>query len=151
MPPILGLASTAPTTPEAAESRHGFATTGVPHLVVLVEDAESVDVAGRGQALRRDASLGPAGANVNFVSVRPDASFRMRTFERGVEGETLACGTGSVATAALLRAWGLAGDQVLIQTSSGLVHEVGLPRSGDAAPQLSGEGRVVFEGRFGTL
>lgn len=151
MPPLRGLSADASTRIEAQERRHGLATTGVPHLVVLVDDAASVDVAERGRRLRSDATLGPAGANVNFVSAVGDGQFRMRTFERGVEGETLACGTGSVATAALIRAWGLAGDRVSIRTSSGLIHEVTLPASSEASPTLSGEGRVVFEGRFGTL
>lgn len=151
MPVVRDLARSAGTQVAADESRHGRAVAGVPHLVVLVEDAATVDVAGRGRVLRSDPALGAAGANVNFVSRGPGGSWRMRTFERGVEGETLACGTGSVATAAVLRAWDLAPDEVRILTSSGLAHQVRLPSSADAAPRLSGEGRIVFEGRFGTL
>jgi diaminopimelate epimerase len=129
----------------------GFALAGVPHLVVLVDDVSTVDVVGRGRPLRHDASLAD-GANVNFVSPRPDGGFRIRTFERGVEGETLACGTGSVATAILLTETGEAAGEVTLTTRSGRVLRVRLRRSAEGWwPSLSGEARIVFEGRFGEL
>ena len=71
--------------------------TGVPHLVQFVDDVEQVDVSSIGSKLRHHRAFGPKGTNVNFVSARPDGSLSVRTFERGVEGETLACGTGAVA------------------------------------------------------
>ena len=82
------------------ELRLGYACAGVPHVVVEISDIESADVTGRGPELRNHPALAE-GANVNFVSRRPDGSFTYRTYERGVEGETLACGTGAVATAIL--------------------------------------------------
>ncbi len=71
----------------------------------------------------------------------------MRTYERGVEAETLACGTGSAATGILLRAWGLSGDSTTILTTSGLDVVVTV-REGSAGlrPSLRGEGRLVFTG-----
>jgi diaminopimelate epimerase len=129
----------------------GFALAGVPHLVIRVEDVSTVDVVGRGRPLRFDPSL-PDGANVNFVS--PDASggWRIRTYERGVEGETLACGTGSVATAILLAEAGEASGRVSLTTRSGRVLRVRLSRDADGwHPSLSGEARVVFQGSFGEL
>ena len=72
---------------------------GVPHLVVPVEDVERIPFATWAPALRSHASLGAAGANVDFVAPRPDGRVAMRTWERGVEGETLACGSGAMATA----------------------------------------------------
>jgi diaminopimelate epimerase len=81
-----------------------FVTVGVPHVVVRVDDIESVDVTGRGRVLRTAPVLGPAGANVNFVAPTKEGPWLIRTYERGVEGETLACGTGTVATAIAL-AW----------------------------------------------
>ncbi len=136
----------------AGERRVGFAVAGIPHLVVLCEDAEAVDVAGRGPSLRRHPALGAAGANVNWVSRLADGRWRYRTFERGVEGETLACGTGAVAAAVVLCAWGLAESPVVIQTSSGRNLTVSLRRDGDAwVPRLRGEGRVVFRGQIGLL
>src|SRR5256884_9380127 len=80
------------------ERRLGYAKVGVPHLVVEVPDIESADVAGRGAELRHHRALAD-GANVNFVSKRSNGEFAYRNFERGVGAETLACGTGAVATA----------------------------------------------------
>jgi diaminopimelate epimerase len=129
----------------------GYALAGVPHLVVRVDDVSTVDVAGRGRPLRHEASL-PNGANVNFVSPDVAGGWRIRTFERGVEGETLACGTGSVATAILLAESGEATDRVALTTKSGRLLKVRLRRSADGwHPSLSGEARIVFEGRFGEL
>ena len=129
----------------------GYALAGVPHLVVRVNDVSTVDVVGRGRPLRHEASL-PNGANVNFVSPDVAGGWRIRTFERGVEGETLACGTGSVATAILLAESGEATDRVSLTTRSGRLLRVRLTRSADGwHPSLSGEARIVFEGRFGEL
>lgn len=138
--------------PASEESRIGFAVAGIPHLVVLTADAEHIDVAGRGPILRWHERAGATGANVNWVSALPDGRWRYRTFERGVEGETLACGTGAVATAILLTAWGLATSPVTIRTSSGRDLTVRLTRREDQwLPTLRGEGRVVFRGHIGDL
>jgi diaminopimelate epimerase len=130
------------------ERRIGFALAGVPHLVVLCDDAELTDVGARGRELRHLPTLSE-GANANFVSRRSDA-WAMRTFERGVEAETLACGTGAVASAILLSAWGLAGQEVRLLTRSKRVLTVRLSRDGGSwRPSLSGEGRIVFRGCLG--
>jgi diaminopimelate epimerase len=129
----------------------GYAVAGVPHLVVRVDDVATVPVAERGRPLRHEASL-PGGANVNFVSRDASGAWRIRTFERGVEGETLACGTGSVATAILLREAGEVEDRVALATRSGRTLTVRLTRAQDGwHPSLSGEARLVFQGRFGEL
>lgn len=133
------------------ERRMGFALVGVPHLVILVNDLDRVDVIGRGRPLRRHPSL-KAGANVNFVQPAGGGLFRYRTYERGVEAETLACGTGAVATAMLLTEWGLAEGPVRIQTRSG--RELGVRFSGQTPlrrPSLTGEARIVYRGHFGEL
>ena len=133
------------------EGRMGFALVGVPHLVITVEDLDAVDVVGRGRPLRRDPTL-KAGANVNFVQAAADGSFRYRTYERGVEAETLACGTGAVAIAVLLSKWGLAKSPVRITTRSGRALRVRLSGPSDAAiPSLSGEARLVYRGQLGEL
>ena len=135
--------------PHPGETQIGFAMVGVPHIVILCEDVESVDVEGRGRPIRYDPRLS-AGANVNFTSRRPDGAWNVRTYERGVEAETLACGTGSVATAALLKRWGKSGDSTTIWTRSGLPLRVRFRETapGVVTPSLNGEGRIVFRGEF---
>lgn len=138
---------------EQGERRIGYAVAGVPHLVVFVDDLDRVQLETRGSALRRDRSLASSGgANVNFVARGPDAGWRVRTYERGVEGETLACGTGAVATAALLNAWQESGDTTELVTRSGSALRVTLRNvGGELRPSLRGEGRLVFEGTIGEL
>lgn len=154
--------------PSAADERRvGFARVGVPHVVVLCADADQVDVAARGPRLRHHAALRD-GANVNYVSPQGDG-WRIRTFERGVEAETLACGTGSVATALMLEAWdaagapggaggvaergaaGPTGDAVQLITTSGLRHRVRLQHAADGRlqPSLGGAARIVYRGELG--
>lgn len=93
--------------------------TGVPHAVVLVDDIEGVDVIGLGRELRHHPQFAPAGTNVNFLG-RSDAGLRIRTYERGVEDETLACGTGVVAGALIAAAKGLADSPVEMVTVGGI-------------------------------
>ena len=80
-----------------------FLNTGTRHFVKFVEDVDAIDMATEGKALRWNEAFAPEGTNVNFVQRMPDGTLRIRTFEKGVEGETLACGTGI--TAAALAAW----------------------------------------------
>jgi len=89
--------------------------TGVPHAVVFVEDMD-FDIM-KAAAFIRHNSLFPEGANVNFLKV--GQPLEIRTFERGVEGETLSCGTGSVAAASVARRLGLVEDEVMVQTKGG--------------------------------
>lgn len=136
---------------EPGERRMGYAVAGVPHLVILVDDLETVDVVGRGRPLRRHQSLS-AGANVNFVEEGADGAFRYRTYERGVEAETLACGTGAVAIAVLLTDWGLTHGPVRLRTRSG--RELRVRLSGPPScrtPSLSGEAKLVYRGQLGEL
>ena len=76
-----------------------FLNTGTRHFVKFVEDVDAIDVATEGKALRWNEAFAPEGANINFVQRLPDGSLKIRTFEKGVEGETLACGTGITAAA----------------------------------------------------
>ena len=147
--PVTLVVDKAGISPEPGEQRIGFAVAGVPHVTVLCDDVERVQLDRRGRSLRLDPTVMPDGANANFVSKDGKSGvWDMRTFERGVEGETLACGTGAVASAVLLTCWGVAKSPVSIRTRSGLALTVRLSRSQDAwLPSLSGEGRIVFEGR----
>jgi len=145
------MSAVANVEPAAGESRIGYATVGVPHLVILCRDVETVDVVGRGRPLRSHPGF-PKGLNVNFVSRTPDGLWRYRTYERGVEAETLACGSGAAAIAILLTDWGEATGTVDLETRSGKTLRVSLKRNGRVwHPSLAGEGRVVFEGQIAEL
>jgi diaminopimelate epimerase len=135
---------------KTGEARAGFALVGVPHLVVLCHDVEKIDVIERGRLLRRHPRLSH-GANVNFVSAT-GRGWRIRTYERGVEAETLACGTGAVASALLLGVWGEVPGVVELATRSGRILRVRHRLVGSQRlASLSGEGRIVFVGKLGEL
>ena len=145
--------------PAADEHRLGFARVGVPHVVILCDAVGGVPILERAPSLRSHRALAD-GANVNFVSAGAEAGqWMMRTFERGVEAETLACGTGSVATALLLESWGLAAEsepgttRVTLGTSSGLPLRVTLRRGegGVLHPSLAGSARIVYRGELAEI
>ncbi|MBI1967329.1 MAG: diaminopimelate epimerase [Gemmatimonadetes bacterium] len=132
------------------ERRAALGIVGVPHLVVLVGNVDSVDLRSRGRALRFDSALAPDGANINFISQGRDPSeWRMRTYERGVEDETLACGTGAVAAACALHEWqlGTLPMSILTRTSRALgIRARRLSSDHYDDVWLAGEARVVFRG-----
>lgn len=135
------------------EQALGFALAGVPHIVIVDESVETADILGRGSRIRRDKSL-RAGANVNFVSPDPDHenTWVIRTYERGVEGETLACGTGAVASAILLVEWGRAVSPVSLRSRSGKTLTVTVHREGGQwYPSLRGSGEIIFSGELHDL
>ena len=129
------------TDPSKAWKYH-FIWTGTEHLVVQVEDVASVDVASIGNRLRFDTSLAPAGANVNFVQVQLDGSLKARTFEKGVESETFACGTGSIACALVSNLTGAIGLSPVVIHMAGGDLIVGWEGSAQAPHKLYLEGRV---------
>lgn len=81
--------------------QYDYCVTGTPHMVTYVDDVAAVDIARIGPALRYHPQFGPRGVNVNFVQVLAEGQIALRTWEFGVEGETLACGTGSAAASIL--------------------------------------------------
>ena len=136
---------------EPGEEPMVLGTVGVPHLIVFVPDVGAVDVERRGRELRHSPAVGPEGANVNFVSPptsRSQGRWRIRTFERGVEGETLACGTGTAAAALAIAAAGRAPLPVDFLSSGRMPLTVRATLSGTRATDLwlQGEGRLVYEG-----
>jgi diaminopimelate epimerase len=115
-----------------------------------VADVEHVDVLGRGARLRSDPRVGPAGANVNFIG-RPgdgDSPWLIRTFERGVEGETLACGTGTIAAALALSSRSEASLPLRFRSRGGPELTVRAHLEGSRASDiwLAGQGRLLFRG-----
>jgi diaminopimelate epimerase len=88
-----------PLTVNYRDIKVSFIDTGVPHVCVFVEAIENIDAAGIGRQIRFHKNFAPRGANVNFIEQVDKNFIKVRTYERGVENETLACGTGSVASA----------------------------------------------------
>jgi diaminopimelate epimerase len=132
------------------ERRAALGVVGVPHLVVLMDDVDQLDLMGRGRALRFDPAFAPQGANINFISPgESERVWRMRTYERGVEAETLACGTGSVAAACAIQEWGLGRLPINIVTRTGRLLEIKATKAAGGGYEdvwLAGEGRMVFRG-----
>ena len=123
--------------------------TGVPHAVLYVPDADRAMVMSLGPEIRRHAHFGPRGTNVNFVQVLGPNHIRVRTFERGVEGETLACGTGVSAAAMISARVHQFTSPVKVQVQGGDRLEVGfIDRGADFDDvRLTGPAEFVFEGR----
>lgn len=136
-----------------AYRRVGSLDTSTPHVVVVVDDVEARDVAAEGRRLRYQPRWDPPGTNVNFVTVHGRDRLRLRTYERGVEAETLSCGTGSTAAAILTWLWGLTDPPVTVETSGGSPIVVDFdPPAEDGAlpatPRLTGDARIVYEGEL---
>jgi|ERR1051325_2805546 diaminopimelate epimerase len=124
--------------------------TGVPHAVLFVPDTDQAMVGQLGPEIRRHAHFAPRGTNVNFVQILGPGRIRVRTFERGVEGETLACGTGVTASAVIASRLHGFGSPVKVQVQSGDELEVGFRQKDEAFTdvRLSGPAEFVFEGRI---
>jgi diaminopimelate epimerase len=125
-------------------------TVGVPHLVVFIHgDLEALPITRLAPPLRRHPAM-PEGANINFVEVTGPKSIRVRAWERGVEGETLACGSGVVASAIVAARQGLVSPPVVCATRSGAAFTVEFAeRDGqivDAA--LTGDAREIYSGQL---
>ena len=131
--------------------RINFINTGVPHAVVFVEGLEKINIKELGRQIRMHEKFSPAGTNADFVEVLSKNAIRNRTYERGVEDETLACGTGSVA-AALITACSLqlTADKINVHTQSGEVLKVYFQRSGNNFKNvwLEGKAKKVYTGVY---
>jgi diaminopimelate epimerase len=125
-----------------------FINSGVPHVVVPVSKVEDVDVRKRGEALRRHETFSPAGANVNFIEKIGPKKILVRTYERGVEDETLACGTGVVASALIFAATEKIDGPISVTVRSGSELSVDFKRAGDKFTNvtLTGPAEFAFEG-----
>jgi diaminopimelate epimerase len=125
-----------------------FINSGVPHVVVPVSQIDNVDVRREGEAIRYHEMFSPKGANVNFLEKRGPKQIAIRTYERGVENETLACGTGVVASALIFAATENAGGPVGVIVRSGSELSVDFKKDGDRFRDvtLTGPAEFVFEG-----
>jgi diaminopimelate epimerase len=120
-----------------------FMVVGTRHAVVPLDDVTTLtadDVARYGRALRHDPAFAPDGANVNFASLAPDGRMHLRTYEKGIEAETFACGTGSVASAVIFAHDGRVKSPVRVVQHSGDVLVVSFE------PNQTGAGKVRMEG-----
>jgi len=157
LPPLPKPGDAIPLDPEARAAAGGALPptgtpmhVGVPHLVVFVAAAalDRLDVAAVGPPLRRVGPLLPEGANVDFVAVAGPDRLAVRTFERGVEGETLACGSGVVASAVVAASAGHVAPPVVCETRSGVPFTVSfslVPGSTVVAgAALTGDAREIF-------
>ncbi|MCX8043105.1 MAG: diaminopimelate epimerase [Desulfobacterota bacterium] len=124
--------------------------TGVPHVVCFVENVAAVAVEQIGRTIRFHPRFQPAGTNVNFVSQKQGNMLEIRTYERGVEGETLACGTGSVAAALIAITLGKATSPVAITTAGGDMLQVYVDSLTPPFHEvyLEGDTTVVFHGEL---
>ena len=118
-----------------------FVNTGVPHAVAVVDDLATVDVPALGAFIRRHPLFAPAGTNADFIQTTGPDSLSIRTYERGVEAETLACGTGIVAAALVAEKLGLVRSPVRVKAAGGDVLEVGF-----APLTLTGPAEHTFQG-----
>ncbi len=126
--------------------------TGVPHAVLVVDDLATVDLDALGAAIRRHERFAPAGTNVNFMQVLAPGKISVRTFERGVEGETLACGTGMVANAIIHHELTGAPPPVAVTVHSGDTLHVDFHEEDGRYTNVSltGPAEFVFEGEIAT-
>jgi len=125
--------------------------TGVPHAVTWVNDIEAAPVQALGRVIRFHPRFMPAGTNVDFVQVIERNQVAVRTYERGVENETLACGTGSIAAVLLSAVKGVVDSPTRVLTRSGEELLVHFTRTNGVFDNIYLEGRVrlVFAGRLG--
>ncbi|MCX5700798.1 MAG: diaminopimelate epimerase [Candidatus Omnitrophica bacterium] len=133
--------------------RADFINTGVPHAVILVEGIEKLDVFGIGRLVRYHKEFSPAGTNVDFIEVLNKNSIRVRTYERGVEDETLACGTGSVASALIFALKTDLCNMVKVHTQSGEILKVYFKRKINQFSDvwLEGSAKLVYKGEYRCL
>ncbi|MCK4278055.1 MAG: diaminopimelate epimerase [Desulfurellaceae bacterium] len=120
-----------------------FINTGVPHVVYLVENVENIDIMKIGRETRYS-KMFKQGTNVNFMKIIGEKSIIIRTYERGVEGETLACGTGSVASVLIGGALGMLKTPVLVKTRGG--EELTVYFQGMEKVMLEGKTNSVYRG-----
>jgi diaminopimelate epimerase len=131
----------------------------VPHTVVFVSDASDIPIAELGREIRFHEYFQPAGTNANFAQVMAGNTLKVRTYERGVEGETMACGTGAVASALVSALLEQATPPVTVITSGGEKLTIHFSLTGEGESRqldleagifLEGPARMIYEGNLGS-
>ena len=127
-----------------------FVNTGVPHTIHFVEDLDKVDVKNLGSHIRNHGEFAPNGTNANFVKIVDKKSIKVRTYERGVEDETLACGKGAVASAIISAEAEKMESPVTVETRGGEKLKVYFEMSGGEFKNvyLEGKARLIYEGKM---
>lgn len=128
-----------------------FMNSGVPHAVIFKDEGEEIAVKKWGHAIRFHKQFAPAGTNVNFVQSLKDGTIRVRTYERGVEDETMACGTGAVASAIFAANRGLVASPVTVITSGGEKLTIVFDLNQDGTAEnvyLQGPARIIYIGQL---
>lgn len=150
MPPPSGIRLNFPVQAAGQCVVCNFVNTGVPHVVVEAEDPDQVNLQFMGPLLRRHEAFAPHGANVNYMRVTGVHSLKARTYERGVESETLACGTGVTACVLVAALMNKVISPVSVKCRSGDVLEVDFQRNADNFENvsLSGPAVPVFQGEI---
>ena len=125
-----------------------FINSGVPHVVIPLPQIDDIDVRREGSAIRRHKMFSPKGANVNFIEKRGANKIAVRTYERGVEDETLACGTGVVASALIFAAIEKVNGPITVIARGGDELQVGFEKRNNEFREvtLTGPAEFVFEG-----
>ena len=126
-----------------------FINTGVPHVVLFVDSLEEIDIKEIGREIRFHEAFSPAGTNVDFVEVRDKSLIHLRTYERGVENETLACGTGTVAAALIFGLKNGLPGKIEVKNKSKEVTTVYFSRTDDKFREvwLEGKAFLTFTGK----
>ncbi len=128
-----------------------FMNSGVPHAVIFMDEGKEIAVKKWGHEIRFHEMFAPAGSNVNFVQALSDGGIRVRTYERGVEDETMACGTGAVASAIFAAAKGLVASPVTVTTSGGEQLRIVFDLNQDGTAEnvyLQGPARIIYIGQL---
>jgi len=127
-----------------------FINTGVPHVVIFVNGIDSLEVKLLGQIIRYHQKFLPRGTNVNFVEEKGKNLIRIRTYERGVEDETLACGTGSTAAALIFALKNDLDNSIQVQTQSGQILKISFQKECGEFKKawLEGSVRIVYKGEY---
>jgi diaminopimelate epimerase len=127
-----------------------FVNTGVPHTVLQVDDLKHCPVGELGRMVRNHPLFAPSGTNVNFIRVTGPGSLEIRTYERGVEGETLACGTGAIAAALVSAGRNLVKPPTRVRTWGGeeLVIHYEQERAAAGSVWLEGNTSIIYRGRM---